>query len=133
MLSYKTRYIIFSLFVAVSLIFSGCGSTNSDKEQIEEFDSGRISPGGTFSYTFDSEGTIEYYCSIHKPDMQGEITVSSSAQAVQSDTVKMEGDQFHPSSLTVAPNTKVVWVNNDSHDHRVMSGNPSSDGGGYGY
>jgi len=42
------------------------------------FDSGNISAGGTFEYTFDSAGTYNYGCTIH-PDMSGSINVGSSS------------------------------------------------------
>lgn len=38
------------------------------------YDSGPIPPKGNFSYTFDTPGTFEYYCTIH-PSMTGKITV----------------------------------------------------------
>ena len=38
------------------------------------FDSGSLSKGGTFSYTFDTSGTYEYYCSIH-PSMKAKVIV----------------------------------------------------------
>lgn len=37
--------------------------------------SDNISPGGTYSYTFDSVGTFAYHCNIH-PDMIGTVTVT---------------------------------------------------------
>ncbi len=40
------------------------------------FDSGNIAANGTFSYTFDSTGTFQYYCRIHPDIMQGTITVN---------------------------------------------------------
>ncbi|HEY82689.1 MAG TPA: cupredoxin family copper-binding protein [Dehalococcoidia bacterium] len=39
-----------------------------------QFDSGRLSQGDTFSYTFTQRGTYQYYCTIH-PKMTGTITV----------------------------------------------------------
>jgi plastocyanin len=45
----------------------------------------------------------------------------------------MKNDQFQPGEVTVTPNTKVVWVNRDQHNHTVVSGNPSSNTGGSGY
>ena len=39
------------------------------------FDSGLFGQGGTFSHTFDSAGTYEYFCTRH-PSMQGSVTVS---------------------------------------------------------
>jgi len=38
------------------------------------FDSGDLSPGDTFQYTFEQSGTLEYYCRIH-PSMVGKITI----------------------------------------------------------
>ena len=39
------------------------------------FDSGVLDPGQTFSWTFETTGTVTYFCAIH-PDMRGSITVS---------------------------------------------------------
>ncbi len=38
------------------------------------YDSGRLSTGDTFSYTFEQNGTYEYYCSAH-PSMTATIIV----------------------------------------------------------
>ena len=118
------------------LIAMGCNSTNSEDEgSAPTFSSGTIAPGDTYSYTFENEGTIEYYCEIHTPDMQAEVTVSTSASSAERDTVSMEGNVFLPGNLTIAPNTEIIWVNNADHDHTVVSGSPSSgdDGNGGGY
>lgn len=132
--------IIISTILALTLLFSGCNSSTDSSDEnsndpIATFKSGEIAPGGSFSYTFNEEGTIEYYCEIHAPDMQGGITVTSSVDPVDKDTIVMENDQFQPSGLSVAPNTEVVWMNNEDHNHTVTSGNPPSDndddGGGY--
>lgn len=40
------------------------------------FDSGNISPGGTFTHTFSSTGTIPYHCKIHS-GMTGTVVVIS--------------------------------------------------------
>lgn len=126
------------IVLALALLFSGCNSTNSEEnnnnnDPVATFDSGEIAPDGTFSYTFADEETVEYYCKIHEPDMQGKITVTSSVEAVDKDTVLMENSQFKPSDLSVAPNTEVVWINRDNVNHTVTSGNPSSDDDGGGY
>jgi plastocyanin len=39
-----------------------------------KFDSGNLSKGQSFSYTFTKPGTYQYYCAVH-PDMTAEITV----------------------------------------------------------
>ncbi len=40
-----------------------------------DFDSGTMNKGDTFSQTFDTAGTYEYYCSIH-PSMKGKVIVT---------------------------------------------------------
>lgn len=45
-----------------------------------KFDSGLLSKGQSFSYTFTSAGTYSYYCAVH-PDMTATITVTASAPA----------------------------------------------------
>ena len=40
----------------------------------ETFDSGSLSAGDTFSYTFEVVGTFEYYCVLH-PYMEGKVVV----------------------------------------------------------
>ena len=46
--------------------------TVSSREGV--FDSGNLSGGATFSYTFDQKGSFEYYCKIH-PSMRGKVIV----------------------------------------------------------
>jgi plastocyanin len=41
-----------------------------------EWHSGTMSGGDTFSVTFDSAGTFQYFCTIHPNDMQATITVT---------------------------------------------------------
>ncbi len=40
----------------------------------DSFDSGVLDPGASFSWTFETTGTVTYLCRIH-PDMQGSIRV----------------------------------------------------------
>lgn len=40
------------------------------------FDSGSIGNGQTFSYTFNTAGTFEYYCTIHPSMPHGEVIVT---------------------------------------------------------
>ena len=136
MISYKSQHaMLVSTLCAFLLIWSGCSSTgsnsesNSDPNTSVSFNSGDIEPDGSFSFTFESEEDIEYYCQIHSPDMQGTITVTSNAEAADRDTVIMEDLQFKPANLSIAPNTEVVWINRTSMNHNVTDGNPSNDGG----
>jgi len=39
------------------------------------WESGQLSPGDSFSYTFTSRGTFTYYCSDHPSTMAGVVTV----------------------------------------------------------
>jgi plastocyanin len=39
------------------------------------FQSGKIDPGGTFEFTFDTAGEFEYFCEFH-PNMHGTVVVS---------------------------------------------------------
>jgi plastocyanin len=41
----------------------------------DDFDSGMMQNGDTFSLTFDEPGTFDYFCAIH-PSMTGTVTVS---------------------------------------------------------
>lgn len=54
--------------------------TNNDSAQhtvtsdTNLFDSGPISNGATFNYTFNEAGTFNYHCNVH-PSMLGKVTV----------------------------------------------------------
>lgn len=133
-----TQSSYFQLFIhSLSLIFlafiiSACSSTGSDTGPEKLFDSGNIAPGASYSYTFQDEGTVDYYCEIHAPNMQGVVNVTESAEISGQDTVDMVNSQFNPSQITVAPGTEIVWTNSDSESHTVVSGNPGTGGnGGY--
>ncbi|MDX1618121.1 MAG: hypothetical protein R3224_05010, partial [Balneolaceae bacterium] len=89
-----------------------------------------------YMYTFEEPGTVEYFCRIHSPNMQGVVTVDAGVQSASKDTIEMVNQQFVPGELTVAPNTEVVWINRDGFSHTVTSGNPDTEngntgGGGY--
>lgn len=43
--------------------------------------------------------------------------------AAEPDTVTIDNFAFDPPTLTVAPGTKVVWVNKDEEPHTVTSAN----------
>lgn len=137
----KIYQLMLSALLMAALVVTGCSTTDSGEEDeddngnntVTNFNSSTIAPGESYSYTFEDEGTVEYYCEIHAPNMQGEIEVDSGVEAVERDTVIMEGDQFDPRSLSVAPDTEVIWINNENHDHDIRSGNPPSNNNGGDY
>jgi plastocyanin len=45
------------------------------------FDSGFLTSGQTFSFTFTSPGTFDYICQVHPNAMSGTVTVTAAAQA----------------------------------------------------
>ncbi|MDX1585457.1 MAG: plastocyanin/azurin family copper-binding protein [Balneolaceae bacterium] len=109
-------------------MLSACG-TEADPGSEKLFDSGNIAVGESFSFTFQEEGTVEYYCEIHAPNMQGTVEVVAGASSTDPDTVEMMNDQFNPEQITVSPSTEIVWINRGSESHTVISGNPSTGNG----
>lgn len=39
------------------------------------FDSGNLGNGATFSFTFNTKGTFQYYCKLHQDTMSGTVIV----------------------------------------------------------
>jgi LPXTG-motif cell wall-anchored protein len=76
------------------------------------FDSGTFNAGGTFSQTFDTAGTIAYYCTLHGAKggtgMAGTITVAAAAAApapaaaAPSGSVEANDQPLVDSGITVA-------------------------------
>ena len=55
--------------------FAHTVTSGTPSNQTNYFDSGNIPAGGTFSFTFDSAGTIQYFCKIHPTVMQATVIV----------------------------------------------------------
>ena len=70
------------------------------------FDSGRLDPGETFSFTFEEPGTFGYFCGFH-PEMQGEVAVEAAeAEAIEVVTAAPDGaagNESAPDSAAVGP------------------------------
>lgn len=117
-------------FLSLSIVGCGGGSGGTDSDpgpdpdpdpppQGQSFDSGNLSPGETFSFTFDTEDMIEYICTIH-PEMEGSVTIEDGAGSEQ-DTVIIDNLEFMPSDITIAPGTEVTWINQDDVAHTSTS------------
>ena len=50
----------------------------SDKDSDEEFDSGKIAPGESYSHTFKKAGTFKYHCK-HVLRLKGKVVVKKNA------------------------------------------------------
>jgi plastocyanin len=85
-----------------------------------QFESKRLSNGGTFDFTFTTPGTVHYYCQIHGPTMNGTVTVVSGAP--NSQNVSIKDNLFDPQVISIAPGGTVHWTNVGNHDHIVFSG-----------
>ncbi len=68
----------------IAWVFSGaalphttteCGATCDNPNDSPLWDSGTVSDGSTFQFTFDEPGTYSYLCNIHPAPMRGQITV----------------------------------------------------------
>lgn len=49
-------------------------TSGSNREHDDEFNSGDIAPGESYTYTFDNTGSFDYFCIPH-PGMEATITV----------------------------------------------------------
>lgn len=116
------------------------------------FDSKRMSPGATFSFTFDTPGVYDYHCDIH-PSMTGKVTVEGApaapasaptqppasqatptaaaptAPAAAANTARIVDFAFEPATITVPAGTKVTWTNAGQAPHTVTADNKLFDSG----
>jgi plastocyanin len=93
-------------------------------------DSGVLAPGQTFQYLVNNVGTITFYDPTYLW-MTGAIT-SASQTTTQVKTAQISilqgasdfktGQFLSPSSVQVTPGSAIVWTNNDSVPHRILSG-----------
>ncbi|MBI3622538.1 hypothetical protein HY212_00465 [Candidatus Pacearchaeota archaeon] len=105
-----------------------------------QINSGVIAPGQSFQYTMNRIGTITFYdptytwingviSSISQTSTQGKpIQVSIQPGSYQSQGSASQQNQLYtnhyylPTNLQIIPGTVIVWTNNDSVPHRVLSG-----------
>ena len=123
------------------------GSRHTVTADTGAFDSGSMSAGATFAFTFPSPGTFAYFCAFHS-EMQGTVTVGAPAGAAASPapappttvttaaststtvaaasasagapaTVEVRDYEFTPARLTVGRGTEVTWRNTGGAPHTV--------------
>lgn len=120
----------------------------------DEFDSGDIEPGDTFSFTFRAEGTYAYRDERARDDTayQGTVVVDDAATPTPAPTappgpgatpapgttpappapaptVHMAGRVFRPASVTIDVGQAVVFLNDDTRDHTATARDGSFDTG----
>ena len=116
-------------------------TTNAPSFQPDrEINSGVIAPGQIFQYTMTRTGTITFYdpsytwingvvSSVSQSSTQSkpiQISIqpgSSQPQGSASQQNQLYTNQYYlPTDLQIIPGTTIVWTNNDTISHRVLSG-----------
>jgi plastocyanin len=105
------------------------------------FDSGIMTSGALFEWTFTQPGTYEYFCALH-PDMVGTIFVEGAGgvlppPAPEPDPAPVPGTgdisiidfSYGPAVLTVPAGSSVTWVNEGVALHTVTARDGSFDSG----
>jgi plastocyanin len=98
------------------------------------FDSGLVPSGGTYQRRFATPGTYSYLCNLH-PEMTGVVRVFGAGGAtppppppatpkptpppVGSGELELRDFAFVPSSIRIAPGTRITWVNTGDAPHTV--------------
>jgi plastocyanin len=103
------------------------------------YDSGTIAPGQTYQITINGIGTTLFFdptytwingavTSISQTTQSKPIQVSILPGSSVSQGAASQQNQFYqngyysPSDIQIVPGTTVIWVNNDSVAHRILSG-----------
>jgi plastocyanin len=95
-----------------------------------KINSGTIAPGQSFQYTVNNVGTITFYDPKYLwmtgvIASESEITTqvrTAQISILQGASNMKTGQVLSPSSVQITPGSTVVWTNNDSVPHRILSG-----------
>ncbi len=96
--------------------------------------SGSLTQGDSWSFTFNEEGLVTFWCSPH-PTMTGDIqVVPVGTEGALSGQVFIEiiDYSFSPSNITVEVGSTVTWTNKDDVTHTVeidLEGGDAPEGG----
>ena len=104
------------------------------------FDSGVFDTGGTWSNSFNTPGTFNYFCTLH-PDMTGTVVVTGEGgdappppdptqppappappSSAPAGDVSIVDNAFTPDTKTVTAGTTLVWSNTGALPHTVTKG-----------
>ena len=124
---------------ATVTFFNDDGRTHTATANDFSWDSGNFDPGQSYQKTFNTPGTVGYFCVIH-PDMIGTIVVAGgdgSAPApppttapdptpaapipATSQQVEIIDFDYSPTALTIAAGASVTWRNTGPTPHTVTS------------
>jgi len=121
---------------------SGASTTNTNALQFTPdrlYDSGTIAPGQTYQVTINGIGTTLFFdptytwingvvTSISQTTQSKPIQVSILPGSSVSQGSASQQNQFYqngyysPSDIQIVPGTTIIWINNDSVAHRILSG-----------
>ena len=112
-----------AMVASLALLVPACGGKDSTappaSSTLPRFDFSFNGVGVSHPFTFTQAGDWQYHCSIHGPDMKGEVKVrESSTRMTATITVAPGGTlTFSPDSVTVGVNGVVTWVSATSTAH----------------
>ena len=98
------------------------------------WDSGRLSNGGSFSFTFTESGAFKYFCSIHGSSMTATVTVTDGETEAEPTPTPEPTATAEPAAstldifyarhldLTISAGTSITWTNRDEVAHTVTAG-----------
>lgn len=90
--------------VAVTHTTTECGDSCDAPGDSPLWNSGTVSDGSTFQFTFSEPGTYSYRCNIHPGPMRGQITVlAAQGELAATPDASPPPDDSSPSPAVVAP------------------------------
>ncbi|SCY11334.1 Multicopper oxidase with three cupredoxin domains (includes cell division protein FtsP and spore coat protein CotA) [Nitrosospira sp. Nl5] len=81
------------------------------------FDSGSLNAGDLFDFTFNEEGTFEYYCRFHP--MQGRVRVTAAGPLTATINILDTPARFELDDITVGVGAVVTWNHAGNQPHTV--------------
>lgn len=82
------------------------------------FDSGTITPGNTFTFTFSDPGTFDYYCRFHAMFGTVQVTATATDMNASVDILDSPG-RYEDAVVQIQPGGTVTWRNDGALDHTV--------------